>query len=66
MTENEAEEKIKSLINYDFLLTLTEVAKLYGWSGDFCEISSFVEELHKFNGIEIENLEPYEIEEDDQ
>ena len=41
MTENEAKEKIKSLIDYKFLSTLTEVARLYGWSGDFIEISSF-------------------------
>jgi len=66
MAENEAKEKIKSLIDYKFLLTLTEVAQLYGWNGDFIEISSFVEDLHRYNGIEIESLEPYKIEEDDQ
>jgi hypothetical protein len=56
----EAAEKLKPLLTDEFLTTLTEAAKIYGWDGDYTEIASFVGNLHEAAGKEKPNLEPYE------
>lgn len=62
MTHSEADQKIKELIDIDFLNTLAEVGRLYGWSGDYVEIGQFIEDLHQAIGVENVNTEPYELE----
>lgn len=64
MTYNEADVKIRELINDEFLATLLEVGKLYGWTGDYVEIGQFIENLHAEHGIEGVDVQPYELEED--
>lgn len=62
MTESEAEKRIEQLLTAEFLTTLTEIAKLYGWNGDYCEIGGFVEQLHMAKRLPIPDLEPYNLE----
>ena len=62
MTEETRKEQLEKLVTPEFLTTLLEVSKLYGWSGDYVEISRFVEELHGIKGIKIGEVECYEIE----
>ena len=62
MTELIKKEQLEKLVTTEFLITLLEVSKLYGWDGDYFEISNFVEELHKIKGIENGIVEPYKIE----
>jgi hypothetical protein len=54
------EDKIKALLNREFLDKLLEIGKLYGWSGDYHEISEFIKHLHKLYGIDEVDTEPYE------
>lgn len=61
MTQEDIDLKLKSLLDKDFLAKLTEVAKLYGWAGDYSEIWDFVADLHEKIDLEIpEDREPYE------
>jgi hypothetical protein len=53
------EEKIKKLLNKEFLDNLLEIGKLYGWTGDYYEISEFIERLHNIYGIKNVDTEPY-------
>jgi len=62
MTEDIKNEQIKQLVTPEFLETLGEVAKLYGWSGDYVEISNFVESLYEIKNIKHISEEPYIIE----
>ena len=64
MTYGEAENRMKELCDEQFLTKLTEVARLYGWSGDYIEIAAFIEKLYGLKGIQNPVLEPYELEED--
>lgn len=57
----EADEKVKSLLTQEFLETLTEIAKIYGWSGDYSEIYSFIEWLYKFTNLPLPDLNPYDL-----
>jgi hypothetical protein len=61
MTYTEAETKIKELLDKEFLDKLLEIGKLYGWSGDYVEIGSFIEELHRLGGIDNVDTEPYQL-----
>lgn len=60
MTFDESEDKIKKLLDKEFLDKLLEIGKLYGWNGDYIEISSFIEDLHEYHGIKKVDTEPYE------
>jgi 23S rRNA A1618 N6-methylase RlmF len=51
VADEERESKLKELCDEQFLAKLTEVAKLYGWDGDYVEIARFVEHLHAFNNL---------------
>lgn len=59
---------LKKIINEDFLNTLIEVAKQYGWKGgDYSEIEDFVEWCFEKSGKENkESLRPYEYEDFEQ
>lgn len=61
MTEEKRNEQLEKLLTPEFLTTLLEVSKLYGWSGDYIEIAHFVEELHEIKGIKIGAVQCYEI-----
>ena len=63
MTYSEADEKIKTILDKDFLDKLVELGKLYGWSGDYEEIYSFIEDLYEHTDLELPDLTPYELEE---
>lgn len=54
--------KIKALLTPDFLEKLAEIAKLYGWAGDYFAISQFVRECYGIAGIVPPNLDPYKPE----
>lgn len=60
------EKEIIDKITPEFLSTLAEACKLYGWSGDYTEIESFYWEVAAWKdpNIVIDNnfLSPYEIE----
>lgn len=64
MTYSEASKRINELLDKEFLAKLVEVGKLYGWSGDYAEISGFIRELHGYVGIENVDTEPYGLEND--
>jgi hypothetical protein len=50
----------EALCTDEFLASLVTVAKCYGWTGNYLEISKFVEWCYKKGGKELpENLEPY-------
>ena len=61
ITEKEKQNKIALLCDDCFLSKLTEVAKLYGWDGDYVEVVEFVRYLHISLNKEIPNLDEYEI-----
>lgn len=62
MTEETRNEQLEKLVTPEFLSTLLEVSKLYGWNGDYIEIAGFVEGLHEIKGIKIGTVQCYEIE----
>ena len=49
----------------DFLEKLVEEAKIFGWDGDYIEISAFVKAVHLKYGIEVPDLEPYPYDDED-
>lgn len=55
--------RLRALLTPEFLATLAEVAKLYGWAGDYFELSKFVRECYAIAGIVPPNLDPYGPEE---
>jgi len=61
MTYKEAENKIKELADKKFLIKLTEIGRLYGWSGDYVEIGRFIEAIHCYAEVEVPIIEPYEL-----
>ena len=58
-------QRIIELIDDDFLNTLSEVVSLYGWTGDYIEVSDFVATLHKYKNKEYTPLEIHETEEEE-
>lgn len=69
MKEKEAENRIKELVDQEFLDKLVEVARIYGWSGDYTEVCKFIEEISSITRLPIPNdlREPFEIDyEDDE
>ena len=61
MTEKESEQKYKEICTPEFLEKLVEISRMYGWEGDYIEIQVFVEDMHRYGGVELPILEPYEI-----
>ena len=63
MTQAEMEYKLKELCTNEFLYTLAEVGKLYGWNcgGDYHEIASFISDLHKIANLDEPYLCAYEV-----
>jgi len=61
ITEEEQELKIKELCDDTFLEKLAEVARLTGWSNDYIEICSFVEECFDHANKAKPDLQPHEI-----
>lgn len=61
--QNEIDDKIRELCDDEFLSKLCEVARLYGWLGDYIEIAYFVQGLHSEVGKDCPNIEPYETRE---
>ena len=59
MTYEEANKKMKELLDQPFLDKLAEIGRLYGWSGDYHEIGDFIENLHYMKNVEEVNLDPY-------
>lgn len=59
---DDKEVKIDILLDEDFLKRLAEIGRLYGWSGDYCEIGDFIMELHRIGGVDIshEDIMPYD------
>jgi len=57
-------DRLKPHLTPEFLSTLAEVARIYGWEGDYQEIGQFVENLHRYAGVEPPDLEPYTCEGD--
>ena len=61
MTQEEQQTRIKNILTDDFLVHLTEVAKLYGCVGDYIEIENFVRDCYGVMGKPTPDLVPYEI-----
>ena len=65
MTTKEAEDKIRGLLDDDFLSRLLEIGRLYGWKGDYIEIASFIEDLHRFHEIDKIDTTIYDVWDDE-
>ena len=59
MKHEERMERIKPLLTPEFLAALAETAKSYGWTGDYMEVGTFVEEMYRIAGVTPPDLEPY-------
>lgn len=56
-----AVDRIKPKLTPEFLATLAEVAKTYGWEGDYQEVGKFVATVHTdFAGVPAPDLNPYQ------
>ena len=67
MTEQEQHEQaLPLLLTLDFLTTLIEAARTYGWSGDYVEVQQFITWCLETAGQPIDKkaLEPYDYEEE--
>lgn len=62
MKEADRDARLKVLLTPQFLEVLSEVARLYGWTGDYVEVRRFVEDVHEEVGLEYPDLEAIEIE----
>lgn len=63
MTYEEENKKIRTLLgDDDFLERLREIARIYGWAGDYTEIGEFLRYLYKSKDLEVPDLNPYEDE----
>lgn len=51
--------EIRDKITPEFLATLNEVARCYGWSGDYIEICAFINDIHSGLGLPIPDLTEY-------
>lgn len=51
MTYTEAENKIKKLLDDEFLSKLLEIGKLYGWNGDYVEIGALLKNYTIIMGL---------------
>lgn len=60
MTDVERIEALKPKLTPEFLAVLTEAVEVVGWSVDFWESASFVEEVYGYAGIECPDLSPTE------
>ncbi len=58
----EKESRLESILTKEFLSNLVEVARIYGWSGDYIEIERFIMSLHYYKDIDIklEDINPYQ------
>jgi len=54
-------ETLKPLLTPELLAVLLEAVKINGWSGDFCETSSFVQWCHDIAGVDLADFEPYDF-----
>ena len=64
MKEEVRIERLHASLGDGFLNQLVEVAKLYGWDGDYTEIEQFIRDLYEGINKPCPDLEPYEIEYD--
>ncbi len=56
-----AVDRIKPKLTPEFLATLAEVARMYGWAGDYAEVGKFVAVVHtEYAGIPAPDLTPHE------
>jgi len=62
MKEKVRLERLHAALDDKFLDHLVEVAKLYGWDGDYTEIAAFIEDLYESINKTSPDLDPYEIE----
>ena len=62
--QDEHERALSLLLTPDFLATLIEAARTYGWSGDYVEVGQFVEWCLETAGqpVDRQMLEPYSYE----
>lgn len=47
-----------------FLEKLTEMARTYGWSGDYIEVMRFIEWCYEQNGETVGDLTPFDDEDE--
>ena len=62
MTIDIADGQIRDLVSQEFLATLKEVAKLYGWECDYGEITMFIGGLHAIKGLPFTPEQAYIVE----
>ena len=61
MNFDERDARIRELATDDFLCRLVEIARLHGWSSDYTEIQSFLQDILRVAGRDVGDLSPYEI-----
>lgn len=62
MTENQHIQAIKPKVTPEFIDTLVELARIFGWSSDYIEVMSFVRFCSNITGRTLtpEDLEEYQ------
>lgn len=53
-------ESLRPKLTDEFLSTLVETARRYGWRGDYYEIDDFVTSVFRLARKDPPNIEPYE------
>jgi len=62
MTSHNTEyDPIRHKLTPEFLATLNECAKIFGWSGDYHEVHAFVVQINEEGGVDSStlDLDPY-------
>jgi len=60
--EEERLKKLEPQLTGEFLSVLAELARNYGWSGDYVEVSTFIEWCYEKADRTPPDLEPYPFE----
>ncbi|MBO9679585.1 MAG: hypothetical protein J7556_15185 [Acidovorax sp.] len=59
MSYEEKTDRIKPHLTPEFLTSLAEVARIYGWDADYEELGRFVEAMFRMADVTPPDLNPY-------
>ena len=65
LTQEESVERIRKIATDEFLSTLTDIAKIYGWTSDYIEVQEFVLWIYRQKRKAIPDMSPYELDDND-
>lgn len=52
--------RVENTATDDFLTKLVDIARIYGWSGDYIEVENFIEFTYNARGLKMPDVTPYE------